>query len=716
MIETANLEVDVEQLMQRIRKEVARRKSGATPPPGPVGSHPCPPPRSHAVIQLLKPLPHAAALPQKTHYELRDFLDYHDEAFIVNAYRGVLKRDPDSSGLGIFLSKLRSGDYSKIEILGRLRSSPEGRKAGVRIKGLWFPFVVQTTYRLPLLGYVTSWLNFVLRLPVLIKNLQRFEAYTAYWMHQQQRASAEQINDINGVFGKLQSEIDHLGASQVDNIELDSIREQIRQLIEEKASQRHLTELKNHLHAALDAKASATDLSNLVQTQHHLHAALDAKVNATDLAGIQQQTYEALNAKANTVDLAETRQKLQVLDEAKVEKTELTHLTNHLLSLLQVNTDVVQTKADQTAVTEVHDTLLQAMQTKADQTTVTEMHDTLLQAMQTKADQTAVTEVHDALLQTMQTKADQTAVTEVYDVLVQAVQVKADQAFVATLESEIHQLRQRIQDQKIGLLDNQRRLGLLLEEARKRLPAPLDSAQLVTFANESDHLLDALYVTFEDRFRGDRADIKQRVTVYLPIISAAQVGTPDTPIVDIGCGRGEWLELLKERGLTACGVDLNRIMVNECRERGFEVVEADALQYLRELPEKSLGAVTGMHIIEHLPMAMLVALLDETLRVLRPGGVAIFETPNPENLVVGACNFYMDPTHRNPLPPPMIEYLVEARGFVRVEIRRWQQGLLNPLKLLPTDQVAADVINPLVHMAKEYYFSAPDYAVLGYKA
>jgi len=102
--------------------------------------------------------------------------------------------------------------------------------------------------------------------------------------------------------------------------------------------------------------------------------------------------------------------------------------------------------------------------------------------------------------------------------------------------------------------------------------------------------------------------------------------------------------------------------------------------------------------------------------VLRPGGLAIFETPNPENLVVGACNFYMDPTHHNPLPPPMVEYLIEARGFVRVEIRRWRQGLQDSLQFLPAETSGATELNLLIRMAKDYYFAAPDYAVLGYKA
>ncbi|MBK9952348.1 MAG: methyltransferase domain-containing protein [Candidatus Competibacteraceae bacterium] len=333
-----------------------------------------------------------------------------------------------------------------------------------------------------------------------------------------------------------------------------------------------------------------------------------------------------------------------------------------------------------------------------------------------KADATELTRWTDHFTEMVRTKVDQSALAELHGSFAQTIQAKADQASLMGLIGEVRELQQRIQEHKRTLLDQQRRLGLLLEEARKRLPAPLETVQLLALANETDHLLDAMYASFEDRFRGDRAEIKQRLTVYLPMVEAVQADIPNAPILDLGCGRGEWLELLKERDLTACGVDLNRIMIGECRERGFEVVEADALEHLRKLPDNSLGAITGMHIIEHLPLPILIALLDESLRVLRPSGLIVFETPNPENLVVGACNFYMDPTHRNPLPPAMVEYLVEARGYVRVEIRRWQQGLQDPLQLLQSETPGATELNPLIQLTKGYYFGPPDYAVIGYKA
>src|SRR5262249_31917377 len=162
-----------------------------------------------------------------------------------------------------------------------------------------------------------------------------------------------------------------------------------------------------------------------------------------------------------------------------------------------------------------------------------------------------------------------------------------------------------------------------------------------------------LYVAFEDQFRGTREDIKKRCRVYLPIIQDAGVGADEMPILDLGCGRGEWLELLQDEGLQARGLDINPLLVEACRKRGLEVVEGDMIAFLRTLPDASVGGITGFHIIEHVPLEILINVLDETVRVLKPGGLAIFETPNPQNILVGSCNFYIDPTHRRPLHSQM---------------------------------------------------------------
>jgi O-antigen chain-terminating methyltransferase len=313
------------------------------------------------------------------------------------------------------------------------------------------------------------------------------------------------------------------------------------------------------------------------------------------------------------------------------------------------------------------------------------------------------------MVKALEVKAEKEQLTRLSDQLVSLVENKAEalRGEAKVVASKLQEISQQMLDHKRSILDQQRRLTLLLEEARKRLPEPISGEEIGNMLTEEDHLLDAFYVSFEDRFRGTCEDIKKRVEVYLPLISEANAGTKKTSILDIGCGRGEWLELLKENKLVARGVDTNRIMVSHCKELGLDVEEADAITYLRSLKKNSLGAVTGIHIIEHIPFKRLVALFDETLRVLKPGGVAIFETPNPENLVVGACNFYCDPTHLSPWMPEMIRFVSESRGFSRVEIKRLHPNS-DGLQLIGGEENVKTIINKML-------FGPQDFAVIAYK-
>jgi 2-polyprenyl-3-methyl-5-hydroxy-6-metoxy-1,4-benzoquinol methylase len=257
------------------------------------------------------------------------------------------------------------------------------------------------------------------------------------------------------------------------------------------------------------------------------------------------------------------------------------------------------------------------------------------------------------------------------------------------------------------LIDQERRLGLLLEEARKRLPKPLSTVQLKKMVAEEDHLLDAMYASFEDLFRGSREDIKQRQSIYLPYIRHLKAGLQRSLVVDIGCGRGEWLEILRDEGVQSRGVDLNRVFLDSCRELKLDVVERDAVTYLREQAPNSLGVVTSFHVIEHLSHKTLIAFLDAAFRALKPEGLLILETPNPKNLQVGSCNFYLDPTHRNPLPPDLMRYLLEARGFVQIETKE-----LHPCS--PENRIT-DGAPAVIDTLNRFFFSAQDYAVIGKK-
>jgi O-antigen chain-terminating methyltransferase len=162
--------------------------------------------------------------------------------------------------------------------------------------------------------------------------------------------------------------------------------------------------------------------------------------------------------------------------------------------------------------------------------------------------------------------------------------------------------------------------------------------------------------------------------------------------------------LLRDRGLAARGVDSNPTFAAQSRALGLEVVEGDAIEYLTAAPGDSVGAVTAFHIVEHLEINALLALVREAYRVVRPGGIVVFETPNPENLVVGSCSFYHDPTHRRPIPPPTLSFYLRHAGFSNVTVTS-----LAPLNLVlgPVDEA----LKPIV----DRFNMGQDYAAIGYK-
>lgn len=252
---------------------------------------------------------------------------------------------------------------------------------------------------------------------------------------------------------------------------------------------------------------------------------------------------------------------------------------------------------------------------------------------------------------------------------------------------ELHSQLIELSDQLAASANANARIRTLVNDdlhARQRLLDKLAAlstgappAETVTQARDigrSDRL-DGFYRAFEDSCRGAEDDIKSQFEIYLDDISGALARQDEqvrrsARVVDIGCGRGEWLRLLRENSIPAIGIDTNEIMVDRCRELKLEAEQQDGLAYLQSQAPESIIAVTGFHLIEHLPFAQLFDLFDEARRVLVAGGVIIFETPNPENILVASHTFYHDPSHRNPITPTFIKFLAEFFGFIDVEIRR----------------------------------------------
>ena len=255
-------------------------------------------------------------------------------------------------------------------------------------------------------------------------------------------------------------------------------------------------------------------------------------------------------------------------------------------------------------------------------------------------------------------------------------------------------------------LSNQNQAVRVLERRLAEAAAPVSGAPALATGTPADDLGN-LYPEFESRFRGTHDSIKERQRPYLPYVTSAVAGVDRPRCVDIGCGRGEWLELLVEQGLSPEGIDLDPGMVLSCRDKGLNAIQGDGIAWLSGQPDNSIDLISAFQVVEHLPFPDLVRLLDVVLRVLAPGGVGIFETPNPENLIVGACNFYYDPTHRHPLPPPMLAFVAEQRGFVRAEILRLN-AYPESMHLRGQDGEVGEVAERLNHLL----YGPQDYALI----
>lgn len=222
------------------------------------------------------------------------------------------------------------------------------------------------------------------------------------------------------------------------------------------------------------------------------------------------------------------------------------------------------------------------------------------------------------------------------------------------------------------------------------------------------------YLELENRFRGTRDEIAGRMEVYLPYL------VDKGEILDLGCGRGESLALLRNKGLPARGIDSSAEMVDQCREQGLAVEQADLFEVLQELPEGRLGGIISLHVIEHLPPDSIDRLVRLAWRALRPGGVLILETPNPLSLVVAARNFWLDPTHSRPIHPQTLRLTYELARFdpvEKVDLRPFEDEDRLPelnVSALPDEvKQLADQVNRLRDRLDALLYGYQDYAMIG---
>ncbi len=267
----------------------------------------------------------------------------------------------------------------------------------------------------------------------------------------------------------------------------------------------------------------------------------------------------------------------------------------------------------------------------------------------------------------------------------------------------------------IGVLQQAARSGAAAPAASGSQAAAPSSAPIpASVSADSAEALSHKYVGFEDQFRGSADEIRQRLADYQPLFAGA------SDVLDIGCGRGEFLELLREQGVTARGIDLNDAMVDVCRRKGLEATRADALSFLQAQPDRSLGGLFAAQVVEHLDPAYLTRLIDAAFDKLRPGAPIVLETINPACWFAFFESYIRDITHVRPLHPDTLRFLLIAGGFQHIEIRYRspypERDKLQPIAAPPALGDTAETLNANVEKLNRLLFTYLDYAAVGRRA
>jgi ubiquinone/menaquinone biosynthesis C-methylase UbiE len=217
------------------------------------------------------------------------------------------------------------------------------------------------------------------------------------------------------------------------------------------------------------------------------------------------------------------------------------------------------------------------------------------------------------------------------------------------------------------------------------------------------------YSDFEQRFRGDAEKVKEKLKGYLPIFMDSD------NILDMGCGRGEFMELLQAEGKKVSGIDVSASMLRVARENGLDCILSDALSYLQQLPDNSLGGFFSAQVIEHLQPEYLREVVLQAYRVLKPGAPILLETVNPLSLFALSNIYFLDVTHQKPLHPEFMRYLIEGSGFSGVTVLYPEELVDEQLEGVSPESLLAREFNTNVDKLNKLLYASPVYAVTGKK-
>jgi 2-polyprenyl-3-methyl-5-hydroxy-6-metoxy-1,4-benzoquinol methylase len=244
---------------------------------------------------------------------------------------------------------------------------------------------------------------------------------------------------------------------------------------------------------------------------------------------------------------------------------------------------------------------------------------------------------------------------------------------------------------------------LLAAVEGKNLPTPAHLGPVL------EPLEDWRYLRFENRFRGAEVEIRKQQIAFLDDFP------PGGRVLDLGCGRGEFLELLAGKGFQAEGVDLNAEMIDVCRDKGLAVERGDLLEHLAARPDASLDGIFSSQVIEHLPPTALRRMIELSFAKLRPNGRILLETLNPLSVFALVHVYFLDMTHRTPVHPQALQFLLEAAGFSAVSIRLGSELEEEKLRNVPPSDESSAVLNRNFDRLNALLYAPANYSVLGRK-
>ena len=282
------------------------------------------------------------------------------------------------------------------------------------------------------------------------------------------------------------------------------------------------------------------------------------------------------------------------------------------------------------------------------------------------------------------------------DLLLQAMDQRVER-----VQLGVRAIKQRVEGMDSSLAVARAELHAVFARVSGESPARAESTPDL----EAEH-----YLAFEERFRGSSDAIRERLADYVPYFEGKN------PVLELGCGRGEFLELLKEAGIEAEGVDGNREMIHACRDKGVEAKVGDLVTVLADRAAGSAGGIFAAQVIEHLPPSLLRKVLADGYRVLRPKGRIILETVNPTSVIALVESFYRDLTHQKPLHPETLEFMLRAVGFSEVTVRT-TSPVGERARLLPVmaSMDGSDTVNQNFEKLNALLFADQDYAVIATK-